>query len=108
MKSESKIRNRILSVIAGVICIGSTAVEDTVTVMFSRHVEWRIGAEATSAGVLGTNSYLRGENSQGKRIRYTFGGAIRTDFSFNPATREEYSKDFCHQESLHKYWIPAW
>ena len=88
MKSESKIRNKILSVIAAVASLGSTAVADTVPEMFSRPVEWRIGAEAMSAGVLPTNSYLRGENSKEKRISAAFGGALRADFSFNPATRE--------------------
>lgn len=81
-------RNRILSVIAAVICFGSTAVADTVPQKFYLPVEWRLGVEAESAGVLSTNSYLRGENSQGKRISHAFGGAIRTDFSFNPATME--------------------
>ena len=86
MKSESKIRNKILSVIAAVASLGSTAAADTVPEMFSRPVEWRIGAEAMSAGVLPTNSYLRGENSKEKRISAAFGGALRADFSFNPAT----------------------
>ncbi|MDE5870489.1 MAG: hypothetical protein K2H22_00875, partial [Muribaculaceae bacterium] len=81
-------QNRILSVIAAVICLGSTAVADTVPDMFSRPVEWRIGVEASSGGVLATNSYLRGENNLGKRISATFGGSLRADFSFNPATRE--------------------
>ena len=80
--------NRFQSVIGAVICLGSTAVADTVPEMFSRPVEWRVGAEAASAGVLSTNSYLRGENSQEKRISAAFGGALRADFSFNPATRE--------------------
>ena len=88
MRSESKMRNRILSVIAAVICFGSTAVADTVPQMFSLPVEWRLGSEASSAGVLATNSYLRGENSMGKRISTAFGAALRADFSFNPATRE--------------------
>ncbi len=80
--------NRILSVIGAVLFLGSPAVADTVPEMFSRPVEWRIGAEASSGGILSTNSYLRGENSMGKRISATFGGALRADFSFNPATRE--------------------
>lgn len=88
MKSESKIRNSFCSIIAAVISFGSTASADTVPEMFSRPVEWRIGTEVTSAAVLATNSYLRGDNTLGKKISDTFGGALRADFSFNPATRE--------------------
>ncbi|MDE6380830.1 MAG: acyloxyacyl hydrolase [Muribaculaceae bacterium] len=88
MRSELKMRNRILSVIAAATCLGLTAAADTIPEKLSRPVEWRVGAEASSAGVLITNSFLRGDNSLGKKISSTFGGVLRADFSFNPATRE--------------------
>lgn len=69
-------------------CICPVVAADTIPEMFSRQLSWRIGSEVTPAGVLETNSYLRGENSLGKRARCSVGGAIRADFSFNPATKE--------------------
>ncbi|MDE6684610.1 MAG: acyloxyacyl hydrolase [Duncaniella sp.] len=86
MKSELK---RLINA-AAVVVLGITAVkaDDTIPSAFSRPVEWRIGAEVMPGGVLGTNSFIRGENREDKRIGTYLSGDIRADFSFNPATRE--------------------
>lgn len=67
---------------------GVTIHADTIPGMFSRPVEWRLGAELSPAWVPGTNGFLKGNNPQGKHINSTFSGDIRADFSFAPSTRE--------------------
>lgn len=62
--------------------------DDTIPSGFSKMPEFRIGAEVSGGGVIGTNDFLRGNNLQHKAIKSTLGGSIRADFSFNPETRE--------------------
>ncbi len=55
---------------------------------FSRSVQWRIGAEFSPGWIPGTNGFLKGSNPEGKNIDATFSANVRSDFSFNPTTRE--------------------
>lgn len=89
MTSELKRHINILYCVAAVLLISCIAAQaDTIPSAFSRTPQWRIGTELTGAGVPGSNTFLRGENPEGKRIGSRLAGDIRADFSFNPATRE--------------------
>lgn len=88
--------NKIYAIIASILAVipsakadsVTTANADTVPSAFSRPVQWRIGAEISSAFVPGTSSYLEGNNPADKPIDAGLSGSIRADFSFSPATRE--------------------
>lgn len=88
MTSESKKLINIYCVAVAVLSASLTAHADTIPSAFSRPLEWRMGAELTASGVPGSNSFLRGENPENKRISARLAADIRADFSFNPSTRE--------------------
>lgn len=68
----------------------SAASSDTIPPhWFSRKPQFKVGFETTPAFVPGTNTFLRGNNPQDKRISASLSGAFRVGFSFNPATRED-------------------
>ncbi len=50
--------------------------------------QWSIGADFTGGYVFGTNSFLKGNNEEGRIINSTFGGSLRAGFRFNPNSRE--------------------
>ena len=88
MKSESKMRIKLAALLSAIVNLSLAAQTDSLPAMFSRPVEWRIGAEVVPAWVPGTNSYLAGGNPDGKRIGTNLHEALRCEFSFNPATRQ--------------------
>lgn len=65
-----------------------TVSADSIPEALHRPLQWRVGIEASPAFVPGTNIYLRGINSEQKRINTSLSGAVRADFSFNAASRE--------------------
>ncbi len=100
-----KMRSKVLSAIIGAACLAAPVegwsapaeelaapVEglsaDTVPAMFSKPLEWRVGVQISPSWVPGTNSYVRGKNPDNAKVNSSFGGDLRADFSFNPATRE--------------------
>lgn len=85
MKSESKMRSRLCSIILVLACAGASA--DTIPHMFREPVEWRVGVDISPAIVPHTNGFLRGSNPEDRDIRASLSGDIRADFSFTPATR---------------------
>lgn len=88
MKSESKIRIKLASLLSAIVNLSLAAQTDSLPAMFSRPVEWRIGAEVVPAWVPGTNPYLAGGNPDGKHIGTNLHEALRCEFNFNPATRQ--------------------
>lgn len=62
--------------------------DDSIPDGFSRMPVFRIGAEFSGGGVIGTNKFLKGMNPECKTINSTLGGSIRADFSFDSETRE--------------------
>lgn len=88
MKSESKMRIKLAALLSAIVNLSLAAQTDSLPAMFSRPVEWRIGAEVVPAWVPGTNPYLAGGNPDGKRIGTNLHEALRCEFSFNPATRQ--------------------
>ena len=79
--------NLLLASCAGAIAFGAQA-NDTIPSGFAKMPEFRIGAEISGGGVIGTNEFLRGDNTRLKAIKSTLGGAVRADFTFNPESRE--------------------
>lgn len=79
--------NILVAACVGAIAFGAQA-DDTIPSGFSKIPEFRIGAELSGGGVIGTNDFLRGNNMQHKAIKSNFVGAVRADFTFNPETRE--------------------
>jgi len=65
-----------------------TAAADTIPSAFDRPLRWRLGAEAFAGYVPGSNGFLKGGNSAGKRINSSLSGAVRADFSFGGGTKE--------------------
>ena len=88
MKSELKMRNKLLAIVTVLSSLALSSRADSIPSMFSRQVEWRIGAEVSPSWVPATNTFLRGDNNRGERMTASVGGDIRADFSFSPATRE--------------------
>lgn len=62
--------------------------DDSIPSGFELPVRWHVGADIASEYVIGTDNYLRGANPEGKNIDASLIGAIRADFSLNPATKE--------------------
>lgn len=80
-------QNKISVILLGlIICLSANA--DSIPAGFSRPLSWRMGVELTPGLVPGTNQFLKGDNIEEKRIRSSFSGDLRADFSFNAATRE--------------------
>ncbi|MDE7413688.1 MAG: acyloxyacyl hydrolase [Muribaculaceae bacterium] len=68
---------------------GSTAhADDSIPSGFSRPLTWRVGADITPAYVLGTDNWLKGDNSDNQPVRSSLSINFRTDFSFSPDSRE--------------------
>ena len=88
MKSESKMRIKLAALLLAIVNLSLAAQTDSLPAMFSRPVEWRIGAEVVPAWVPGTNPYLAGGNPDGKHIGTNLHEALRCEFNFNPATRQ--------------------
>ena len=88
IESMSTKRINLLAIIL-CLCAGSIfAQSDSIPSMFSRPMEWHIGAEVSPAWVPGSNVFLKGNNPLSESIDKTFSGSIRGSFSFNPTTRE--------------------
>ncbi len=51
-------------------------------------LQWRVGIELSPAYVIPTNSSLKGDNLYGDRVKFSFAGSLRGDFSFSPYSRE--------------------
>ncbi len=64
------------------------ATSDSIPSGFSRPLQWHIGAEVDGAYVPATNTFLKGGNPMGKRIKGSFSGSLRADFSFDDNTRQ--------------------
>ena len=77
----------ILAIILATGWIDVTA-SDSIHSALSRPLEWKVGADISPAYVIPTNGFLRGGNPKDKKIRNSLTGSIRSDFSFNPSTRE--------------------
>lgn len=81
-------RIKLAAIIFSASWLYSAAQTESISSMFSHPAEWRLGAEVTPAWVPATNDFLKGGNADSKQISTTLRGALRADFSFNPATRE--------------------
>ncbi len=82
---------RLKHLLALCLCIASLTsaqASDTIPGAFEKPLEWRIGAQLSPSIVLPTNSFLRGDNPDEKRVNSSFSGSLRADFSFNKATKE--------------------
>ena len=88
MSMKWKSKNKILLAITLAASGIDANASDTIPSAFSRPLEWRVGADISPACVIPTNGFLRGENPEGKRIKSSLTSSIRSDFSFNPSTRE--------------------
>lgn len=66
----------------------ATLSSDTIPSAFSRPPQWRLGVELAPSWVPPTNSFLKGSNPEEKKIKSSFAGGFRADFSFDPTTRE--------------------
>ena len=64
------------------------AADNAVPSGFRDAPEWNIGADILGGYVPGTNSFLDGNNDEGRNINSTFGGSLRVGFRFNPKSRE--------------------
>lgn len=88
MKSELKMRSRIVAALICVVASHMALMADTIPSGFSKAPEWHVGAELSPAWVPQTNSFLKGFNPLDKKISNSVSGTFRTDFSFSPDTRE--------------------
>lgn len=61
---------------------------DSIPSAFSRPLRWNVGVEVNPARVPGTNSFLKGENNEDRKISSAFSGSLRAGFSFDPSTRQ--------------------
>lgn len=77
---------RIILIYSLLLTLAASA-SDSMPSPFARPMQWRVGVEVSPAWVPGTNSFLDGFNSEDRRISRNLSGAIRADFSFNPASR---------------------
>lgn len=64
--------------------MGSDSIPDG----FSLPLSWRVGAEAGIGAVLRSNSFLRGENPEGKAFGACLSPAVKADFTFDPLSRQ--------------------
>ncbi|MCM1139650.1 MAG: acyloxyacyl hydrolase [Muribaculum sp.] len=76
----------VLLLVLGISAHAST--HDTIPSGFSQKPSWKIGVEINPVWVPGTNSFLKGNNNELKKVRAGLSGDIRADFSFAPDTKE--------------------
>ncbi|MDE5881407.1 MAG: acyloxyacyl hydrolase [Muribaculaceae bacterium] len=85
----STLRKRILATL--IFCAAASTLPifaDTITSGFKMKPEWRVGAEFAPAGVVPTNSFIKGHNSLDKKITSSFAGGLNVGFKFNPQSRQ--------------------
>lgn len=83
--------NRLVKRVLPILLAGAVtamASADTIPGGFERAPQWNAGMQIEPAYVPGTNSFLRGENIDGKRIDMSLSADIRAGFRFSPSTRE--------------------
>ncbi len=79
----------IYAAIATSVCQASMASDaDSIQSGFSNIPQWHIGADISPAAVIGSNLFLKGENSLGKSVKSEIATDFRAGFSFNSSTRE--------------------
>lgn len=61
---------------------------DSIPSGFSRSLGWRVGVEVSPAWIPGTNSFLKGFNTENKHINANLSGNLRADFCFDSSSRE--------------------
>lgn len=83
-----KAHNILLALAAAGTALTATASQasDSISAAPGR-LHWRVGAELSPAWVIGTNSYLRGEDTPCGSVDASFSGALRADFSFSPCSQ---------------------
>lgn len=87
MKSRLKKRIEILMLLMAAFCQAPAKGEVPIS-GFRMKPDWRIGAEVSPAYLIPSNRFLKRGNPEEKNIRGRLSGAVRADFSFNPASRE--------------------
>lgn len=88
MKYGLRMLNKVYFAALAALAVSVPAAADSVPSGFSRPLEWRIGAEVSPSFVPGTNTFIRGENPLGRRIRGSLAGDLKAGFSFSPDSRE--------------------
>lgn len=84
-------------VIAAASVLSQVAWADSVPESPWRNLGWRIGVSATPSYVPGTNSYLKGYNSEERRIDASLSACLRAGFTLNPESREGRLYEGCRQ-----------
>ncbi len=85
----SRLRQKILATLIFCVATGTLPIfADTIPSGFKMKPEWRVGAEFAPAGVVPTNSFLKGHNSLDQRITTSLAGGLSVGFKFNPESRQ--------------------